>query len=124
MTALKAWVAAAAAVLAWVLPAILPGMSPPTWGVAEVANVVVLAAAALHVYNTANTEGWRWAKAIAAGIAAAAVVLISAWSDQLLTAAEIVQMAIAVLAAVGVGFARNAGSVDGVITSGRHALRP
>lgn len=122
MTALKAWVAAAAALLAVLLPAVLPGMSPATWGVAEVANVVVLAAASLQVYNATNTPAWRWAKAIAAAAGAGCVVLISAWSDHQLAPPELVQIAIAVVGAVGVASVRNAGTEQGVAMPGRHAL--
>ncbi len=91
------------AALAAVLAAILPGLTTDVpLGLAGIVNVIVLAAGAIQVFNAANIPGWPVAKLIAAAVAAAGVVVISAWSDQVITSAEWVQIALAVLGALGV----------------------
>lgn len=114
---------AAVAVLAAVLAAILPGLTTDgPLGFVGVVNVIVLAAGAVQVYNAANLPGYRYAKVIAAAVAAAGVVVVSAWSDEFISSAEWVQIVLAVLGAVGVGAVRNAATVKGVFVRGRHAV--
>lgn len=104
MSIAKTLVAALAAVLA----AILPGMIDGPMGLSEIVNVVVLAAGALHVYNAGNVPGWRYAKLVAAAIAAGGVILISALTDGAVSYAEWIQIALAVAGAVGVRQVPNA----------------
>lgn len=108
-----------AALLAAVLAAVMPGLLDAPMGWPEWINVVVLAAGALHVANAENVPGWRYAKAIAAGVAAAGVAVIAGLSDGVFTTAEVVQVVLAVLGVAGVGAVRNAGTVKGVFV-GRH----
>ena len=95
MTHAKAIAAAAAAVLAAVVPALY---TDGALGFAGWVNVVVLAAGAIHVFNAANTPAWNYAKLIAAVVSAAAVVLTSALSDGV-SRGEWIQVAIAALGA-------------------------
>ena len=120
MTMLKFWIAVAAAVLA----AILPGVDALGDGVglAQVANVVVLAAGAIMVLSAPNIPSFRYAKTIAAVAAAVGVAFISFYGDLYLSPSEIIQLVLAGLSALGVWRAPNAGTVDGVVVSGRHAL--
>jgi phage tail protein X len=120
----KTLVALVAAVLAAVLPALTnhAGLLPDGHlGASGVANIVVLAAGAIQVFNAPNVPGWRWAKLIAAAAAAAGVVLISALTDADVGAAEWVQILVAGLGALGVAAVPNAGTSDGVFLYGRHA---
>lgn len=97
MTIVKALVQAAAAALAAVVPAFVAGpLDAVGWF-----NVIALAAGALMVYNAANVPGWNYAKVIASGVSAVAVLLMSSWGGGLSTA-EIMQMVLAFLGAVGV----------------------
>jgi hypothetical protein len=107
MTILKALVAVLAAVLAAVLPGLTVGGE---FGLVQILNVVVLAAAAIQVYNAANIPGWPIAKLIAAVVGAGLVVAISALSDNRVDPAEWVQIIIAVLGAAGVGVVPNVGA--------------
>jgi peptidoglycan biosynthesis protein MviN/MurJ (putative lipid II flippase) len=120
----KTLVALLTAVLAAVLPALTnhAGLLPDGHlGASGVANIVVLGAAAVQVFSAPNTPGWRWAKTIAAAVAAGGVVLISALTDADVGAAEWVQIGMAVLGALGVYAVPNALTSDGVFIAGRHA---
>lgn len=97
-SARKAYVAAAGAVLAAVVPVFI---APGPFGAAEWINVGILAAGAVQVYNAGNLVGWRYAKAVAAGVAAGLVALTAVVSDGV-TRAEAVQVLVAVAAAFGV----------------------
>lgn len=120
MTMLKFWISVIAAVLA----AILPGVDALGEGVglAQVANVVVLAAGAIMVFVAPNIPSFRYAKTIAAVAAAVGVAFISFYGDLYLTPSEIVQLVLAGLGALGVWGVANAGTSDGVAVEGRHAL--
>jgi hypothetical protein len=95
----KAWVQAAFAVLAAVVPALAYGwpLSLGAW-----INVVILGATAVGVYNAANLPGWNVAKTIAAALGAVAALLVSFLSDNQLGADEVVQLILAAAAAIGV----------------------
>lgn len=110
------------AVLAAVLAAVLPGLTGDTFGLVELVNVTILAAGAIQVFNAGNLPSFRYAKTVAAAVAALGVVFISAWTDFRISPAEVVQMILAVLGAVGVATVPNGGTQDGVFISGRHAL--
>lgn len=97
---LKSAVAALAAILA----AILPGLSDGPMGLSEWANVVVLAAGAIQVYNAANIPGWRYAKTVAAVVTAGGVVAVSAFSDGAVSPSEWIQIGLAVANSAGVYF--------------------
>lgn len=97
MSIVKALIQAAAAALAAVIPAFAVGpLDAVGWF-----NVIALAAGALMVYNAANIPGWNYAKTIASGVSVVAVLLMSSWQGGLSTA-EIMQMVLAFLGAVGV----------------------
>lgn len=105
MTVAKAVVQLIMTVLAALVPALTNGpMTASSW-----VNIVVLSAGVIMVYNTANIPGWSWAKMIASGVSALAVVLLSALTDGGISAAEMIQMALAFAAAVGVGAVPNGG---------------
>lgn len=108
MGAAKALVQLVMTVLAGVVPALTAGpLTPAAW-----VNIVALGAGVVMVYNTANIPGWSWAKMIASGVSAVAVVLLSAITDGALSPAEIIQMILAFAAAVGVGAVPNGGFVS------------
>lgn len=98
MSMTKAIVQLLATILAAVVPAFLAGpLDAVGWF-----NVIALAAGVLMVYNAANLPNWNYAKLIASGVSAVAVLLMSAWQGGLSTA-EIMQMVLAFLGAIGVG---------------------
>ena len=105
MTVVKAIVALLGAILAAILPALTTGpLDASAW-----VNIVILAAGTAMVYNAANVPGWDYAKLVAAVVSAVAVVLSSALSGGI-SPAEIVQMIVAGIAALGVGVLPNAGA--------------
>lgn len=106
----KTWVALVAVVLAALVPVLDVG-GPQ--GLTGWINVVILVAGAVQVYNAPNVTWWPAAKTVAAGVSAGGVVLVSFVGDGV-TLGEGVQVAIAVLAAVGVYRVPNA-------ATGRHA---
>lgn len=110
MTAAKAWVQLAATVLAAVLPALTSGwpLSLDAW-----VNLVALTAGVVMVYNAANIPGWSYAKLIASAVSAVAVVLLSALTDRAVSPAEVVQMIVAGLGALGVGAIPNGARAPG-----------
>lgn len=100
----KFWVQALMTVLAAVIPALaVERLDAAAW-----VNVVILGAGAVAVANAANVPGWAWAKLIASGVSAVAVIVASAITDGGVSAAELVQMVVAFGAAVGVGAVPNA----------------
>lgn len=101
MSVAKTIVQLVVAVLAAVAPGIVVGQP---LGLVGWINIIMLAAGAIQVYNSANLPHWEVAKAIASGVAAVGVVLISALSDGGVTAGEWVQIVIA-LAGTGAVFA-------------------
>jgi hypothetical protein len=101
----KALAALAAAILAAIVPALY---SDTPLGFAGWVNVIILAAGAVHVFNTANLPGWEYGKLIAAVATAGAVVLSSALSDGDVTRVEWIQSAVAALGAFVVYRAPNA----------------
>lgn len=104
MTVMKAIVQVIATALAAVIPALAVGpLDAIGWF-----NVVALAAGALMVYNSANIPGWNYAKLIASAVAAVAVLLMSSWTGGL-SSAEIIQLVLAFLGALGVGAVPNGG---------------
>lgn len=109
MPAAKTLVAVLAAVLAAVLPGLTGIDTDHQFGLVQLVNVVVLAAGAVQVYNAPNISGWPIAKTIAAAVAAGGVVVISAVSDSVIDPAEWVQIALAVLGAIGVYAIPNSG---------------
>lgn len=120
MTVLKALLQLLAAVVAAVAPAwIVDG----PWGLSETVNVLVLASGALMVFNSANIPGYRYAKTIASLVATVGVVFVSAYSDGVISPNEWSQIISAVAGTTAVGLVRNAGTVNGVFTSGPHAVR-
>jgi hypothetical protein len=94
--------------LATVLAAVVPAFAAGPLDMVGWFNVIVLAAGAFMVYNAANIPGWNYAKLLASGVSAVAVLLMSSWSGGLSTA-EIMQLVLAFLGAVGVGAIPNAG---------------
>ena len=90
-----------ASVVATVLAAIVPALSAGPLDMLGWFNVIALASGALMVINAENTPGWGYAKTIAAVVSAAAVALMSFWSDGM-TSAEWMQVALAVAGALGV----------------------
>jgi hypothetical protein len=91
---------AIAAVLAAVLAAVVPAIAVDgPLNFAAWVNVVILAAGAVQVYNTTNTTAWGYGKLISAVVTAAAVVVLSAWSDGSIDRVEWVQIATAALGA-------------------------
>lgn len=105
MRIMKAVIQAAATVLAAVVPAFAAGpLDAVGWF-----NVIVLAMGAVMVYNAANIPGWDYAKLIASAVSAVVVLLISVWEGGL-TTAEIMQLVLAFLGAIGVGAIPNGGT--------------
>jgi hypothetical protein len=105
MTVLKAVVQALFTVLAAAIPAMSAGpMDRNAW-----INVIILGAGAVMVYNAANIPGWNYAKLIASAVTAVAVLLVS-FLDGGLTHVEILQLAMAGAAAIGVYALPNAGA--------------
>lgn len=95
----KSIVAVLAAVLAAVVPALIGG----PLGFSGWVNVIILAAGAIHVYNTSNRiPGWEYAKLIAAVVSAAAVAVSSALSDHDVTRVEWIQVILAAFGAFAV----------------------
>lgn len=124
MTYAKTLVALLAAVLAAVLPGLTHQAGLTTdgrLGASGIANIVVLAAGTIQVFNAGNLPGWRYAKLIAAAVGAGGVVLISVLSDLQVSPQEWIQVALAVLGTLGVAAIPNAGTEDGVFVTGRHA---
>lgn len=107
MSIAKTIVQLVAAVLAAVLPGLL--VEQPL-GVTGWINIVVLAAGAIHVFNSANLPGWNLAKSIASGVAALGVLLISVLADGGVSSGEWVQIATAFLGTVAVFAVPNAGT--------------
>lgn len=107
MTVAKTVVQVVVAVLAAILPSLLTGQA---LGLVGWINIIVLAAGAVHVYNSANLPGWNVAKAIASAVAAVGVVLISALSDGGVTAGEWVQIITALLGSGAVFATPNRGA--------------
>lgn len=107
MTAVKALVQLLGTVLAAVVPALATDgpMTFENW-----INVIVLAAGVVMVYNAGNIPGWNYAKLIASAVSAVAVLLVSALQGGL-TGAEVIQLALAAAAAIGVGAFPNGGRV-------------
>lgn len=115
----KSWVQLVAAVLAAALPALL---SPTGLGPSEWINFGILLVGAVHVYNAANLPGYRYAKAVAAGAAAALTLAVSLSTDGISTS-EWIQLGCAFLIGLGgVIGVRNSGTVDGVFREGPHAV--
>ena len=106
MTVVKTLVQLVITILAGIVPALTAGpLDAPAW-----INIVALGAGVVMVYNAANIPGWPYAKLIASGVAAIAVLLLSAITDNTITPAEIVQMIIAFAGAAGVGALPNGGA--------------
>lgn len=106
MSVMKTIVQLLATVLAAVVPAFAAGpLDAVGWF-----NVIVLGVGVVMVYNAANIPGWNYAKLIASGVSAVAVLLMSSWAGGLSTA-EIMQLILAFLGAVGVGAIPNGGRV-------------
>lgn len=104
MTVAKAVVQLVATVLAGLIPALTAGpLDTIGW-----INLVILAAGTVMVFNAANVPGWSYAKLIAATVSAVAVVLASSL-DGGISSAEIIQMIVAGLGALGVGAIPNGG---------------
>lgn len=78
----------------------------------ELANIAVLAVTAVSVYFAKNSPTQPWAKTAVAVLGAGVAVLASAWSDHKIAPAELQQIALAVLGAVGVGVVANAPQAD------------
>lgn len=98
MTVAKALVQLVMTVLAGIVPALVAGpLDTAAW-----VNVVILGAGVVMVYNAANIPGWNYAKLVAAFVSAVAVVLVSSLSGGI-SLAEVIQMALAGAAAIGVG---------------------
>jgi len=74
--------------------------------------ILVLAIGAAVVYAKANTVTQPWAKAAVAVFTAGATVLVSAWTDQAVSAEEVVQIVLAILGAFQVGLVSNQEEVD------------
>ncbi len=97
--------------LAAVLAAVLPGLLvEQPLGVTGWINIIVLAAGAVHVFNSANIPGWNIAKSIASAVAALGVLLISVLADGGVSPAEWVQISTAFVGTVAVYFTPNAGT--------------
>jgi lysylphosphatidylglycerol synthetase-like protein (DUF2156 family) len=115
----KALVAASGVVLSAVFTALMGG--PLT--LVAVINIIIIAAGAVNVAIAPNTPGAKYTKAILAGIAAAATLLISLVSGGI-SGNEWVQIAVAFLTAAGVLKAKNIGDYyDNVQRIGKHELR-
>lgn len=107
MSTAKFWVSALMAVLAAVVPGLTDGMDAAAW-----INVIALGAGAVMVFTTSNdAPGWGAAKSVAAVVAAAAVVLASAVTGGI-DAGEWMQVAAAVLGALGVYAVPNKSQYD------------
>jgi hypothetical protein len=104
VTVAKAVVQLVATVLAGLIPALSAGPLDTTGWI----NVVILAAGIVMVYNAANIPGWSYAKLVASAVSAVAVVLVSSLSGGI-SLAEIIQMVVAFLGALGVGAIPNGG---------------
>lgn len=100
------------AVLAAVLPSVVVGQS---LGLSGWVNLIVLAAGAIQVFNASNAiPGWPIAKAIASGISAVGVVLISALSDSGVDSGEWVQIVTALAGVAAVYAVPNRGAARAV----------
>jgi drug/metabolite transporter (DMT)-like permease len=73
----------------------------------ELANIAVLVVTAVSVYLARNTPEQPWAKTAVAVLGAGVAVLTSAWSDHRISPAEIQQIVLAVLGAIGVATVAN-----------------
>lgn len=103
-TTAKMWMQLLAAILAAVLPFILDAahMGLPEW-----INVAILAIGAAVVWNSSNTNGWRYGKAVGSAFMTVLVLFVSLYSDGALSFAEVIQMVLAFLAPLAVFFVRN-----------------
>lgn len=66
-------------------------------------NTAVLALGAAALFFKSNTVSQPWARMAIAVFTAGVTVLVSAWTDQVVSAEEVVQILLAVLGAVQVG---------------------
>jgi hypothetical protein len=66
-------------------------------------NTLVLLIGAAVLFFKKNTVTQPWARAAIAVFTAGATVLVSAWTDQVVSAEEVVQILLAVLGAIQVG---------------------
>lgn len=99
----KMWLQLLATILAAVLPIF---MVDGPMGVTEWINVAVLAIGAAVVWNTSNTNGWKYGKAVGSAFTSVLVLFISFYTDGI-TTAEVIQMVLAFLAPLGVLAIRN-----------------
>ena len=114
----KALVQFIATVLAIAAPALI---SPSGIGWSEWINFGILVAGTVHVWNAANLPGYRYAKAVASGLASALVLLTSYLTSGISTS-EWIQVAVAfVIGTAGVLAIRNSNTVEGYFTTGKHA---
>ena len=100
---------AIAMLIAAMLAAVIPGLTGG-WDLSfvEWVNVAVLASGAANVAivtNHYNSNTWRIAKVFSAVVATGGVVLISVFSDSVITSGEVIQIVIAVIAPIAVYFA-------------------
>lgn len=123
MEYLKTAAAVLAAVLAGVLPALPAFGGLAELGVTGVANVVVLGAGALGVWATTNRPDARWLKVAVSAASVVGTLIISFYSDGVITNPEWVQLIVGFLGVLGVGGLRNANTENGVFVAGRHAIR-
>jgi hypothetical protein len=100
---MKLWMQLVATILAAVLPVF---MVDGPMGVVEWINVAVLAIGAAVVWNTSNTNGWKYGKAVGSAFTSVLVLFISFYTDGI-TTAEVIQMVLAFLAPLGVLAIRN-----------------
>lgn len=96
------------AVLMAALVAAVPALSDNVVDVGEGLNIVAISATAATVFAAPNIPGARYTKTILAVIGALVVLPVSYFTDGF-TPAEGVQIAIAVLAAIGVRQFKNTG---------------
>jgi hypothetical protein len=102
-TTAKMWMQLLATILAAVLPIF---MDTAHMGLPEWINVATLAIGAAVVWNTSNTNGWKYGKAVGSAFISVLVLFTSFYSAGL-SLAEIIQMVLAFLAPLGVLAIRN-----------------
>lgn len=106
MTSAKAIVQAVGAVLVAVLPLFFVG----PLGFSEIVNVIVVGVGAYIVWNTKNYPNWRYGKLLASAAAtltAGLVAIASEYSFGDVSPQQWLQLGIAVLTTVAVGYFRN-----------------